>query len=69
MVHNNPGEVETESICNSPIYIKSKGDNGMGTQWYLNCAITYDNFENNVVPVNSKERIWIDKRATPIDKN
>lgn len=68
MVHNNPGEGETHSIYNNPEFVKNRGYNGMVTQWYVNCAITYDNFEQNIVPKKSEEREWIERRAAMIDQ-
>lgn len=68
MVFNNPGEEPTKSEYNNPDFLKSRGYNGMVGEWYVNCAITYDNFEKGIVPVGSKERQWIENRAQMIDK-
>ncbi|WP_223552213.1 hypothetical protein [Aestuariivivens sp. NBU2969] len=68
MVHNNPGEAPTVSMYTNPAFVKSRGYNGMGTQWYVNCAITYDNFEEGIVPEGSEERNWIEARAAMIDQ-
>lgn len=67
MVHNNPGEAETHSIYNNAEFVKSRGYNGMVPQWYINCAITYDNFEEGIIPKDSDERNWIEQRAADID--
>lgn len=68
MVHNNPGEVPYVTKYNDPVYMKSQGFNGMVTHWFVNCAITYDNYEKGIVPENSKEREWIMAKAAEIDK-
>jgi hypothetical protein len=68
MVHNNPGEAPTHSIYTDPDFVKSRGYNGMVPQWYINCAITYDNFEPGIVPAGSDERKWIEERAASIDE-
>lgn len=68
MVHNNPGEGETNSIYNDPQFVKSRGYNAMVPQWHINCAINYDNFEKGIVPEGSEERKWIDKQAAFIDE-
>lgn len=68
MVHNNPGEAVTVSKYNNPEFVKSSGYNGMVPQWYINCAITYDNYEKGIVPVGSEERQWIEARAAMIDE-
>ncbi len=67
MVHVNPGEGETNTIFNNPEYLKSFGNNGMVGMWSVNCAITYDNFEQEIVPTGSDEREWIERRAEWID--
>src|SRR5689334_18633885 len=64
MVHNNPGEAPYTTKYNDPAYMASQGFNGMVTQWFVNCAITYDNYEKNIVPAKSIERQWIEQKAT-----
>ncbi len=68
MVHSNIGEGETESMFNNPQFLKSRGYNGMVSQWYVNCAINYDHFEKGIIPMDSKEREWIERRAGYIHK-
>jgi len=68
MVHNNPGEEATVSKYTDPEFVRSRGYNGMVPQWYINCAITYDNFEEGIVPQGSEERKWIEERAAMIDE-
>jgi hypothetical protein len=68
MVHNNPGEEPYVTKYNNPDYVKSQGFNGMVTHWFVNCAITYDNYRKGLVPVNTEERKWIEARALIIDK-
>ncbi|MCY1719395.1 hypothetical protein OU798_03530 [Prolixibacteraceae bacterium Z1-6] len=68
MVHNNPGEEPTVSAYNDPEFVKARGYNGMVPQWYINCAVTYDNFEKGIVPEGSEERQWIEARASMIDE-
>ncbi len=68
MVHNNLGEAATVSKYNNPEFLKSRGYNGMVPQWYINCAVTYDNFEKGIVPFGSEERQWIEARAIMIDE-
>lgn len=68
MVHINPGEGDTESIYNDPNFVKTRGFTGMVGHWNTNCAITYDNFEKDIVPIGSEERKWIETLAATIDK-
>lgn len=67
MVHNNPGEKPFTTKYNNPKYIKSQDFNAMVTHWHINCAITYDNVESELVPKGSGERKWIEKQAEYIN--
>lgn len=67
MVHNNPGEGETNTIFNNPEYLKGFGNTGMVGMWSANCAITYDNLEEGIIP-EGEERDWIEQRAAHIDE-
>jgi len=67
-VHNNPGEKPFETKYNDPAFLKSEGFNGMTPHWYINCLITYDNYEKNIIPKNSEARKWIETKAAEIDK-
>ena len=68
MVHDNPGEGATTSAFNNPEYLAEMGYNGLVGMWYTNCAITYDNFEKDIVAPGTEERRWIENRAAFIDK-
>jgi hypothetical protein len=68
MVHNNPGEKPYETKYNAPTYLKSEGFTAMTPYWYINCLITYDNYEKDIIPINSDTRKWIETKATDIDK-
>ncbi|SEW28649.1 hypothetical protein SAMN05428988_3975 [Chitinophaga sp. YR573] len=68
MVYNNPGEAPFVTKYNNPDYLKSAGFNAMVPKWYVSCAITYDNVQKNIVPLNSPERRWIDSTATVIER-
>lgn len=59
MVHDNPGEQATISKYTDPDYLRESGFTGMVPQWYIQCGITYDSFEKNIIPEGSKERKWI----------
>lgn len=68
MVHNNPGEVPYETKYNNPVFLKSEGFTATTPHWFINCLITYDNFEKNIIDVNSDTRKWIEIKAADIDK-
>ena len=59
MVHNNPGEPATVSKYNDPVFLRKSGFNGMVPQWHVQCALTYDAFDEGIIPEGSKEREWI----------
>ena len=62
MVHNNPGEERTVSKYTDPSFVKETGYNGMVPQWHIQCGLTYDSFEEGIIPEGSKERDWILKK-------
>ncbi len=59
MVHRNPGEPLQESKYYNEEYVKGLGYNSMVSQIYVQCALTYDNFDKGIIPEGSKEREWI----------
>lgn len=67
MVHNNPGEKPYETKYNDPYFLKAQGFNGAVTHWHINCAITYDNYIQHLIPLESKERKWMEDKAAEID--
>lgn len=46
MVHDNPGEAPTLTKYTDPSYLKKCGFTGMVPQWYVQCGVMYDSFEN-----------------------
>ena len=68
MVHDNPGEQATFSKYTHPDYLRKCGFTGMVPQWYIQCGITYDSFEKNIVPQGSEERKWILEKQAFVNK-
>ncbi len=68
MVYNNPGEAKTISKYNDPSYIKGLNYNGQVPHLYVQCAVTYDSFDPNVIPPGSPDREWIESQAAQIDQ-
>jgi hypothetical protein len=66
MVHHNPGEPLFETQYKEPAYLKTLGYNGQIPRFFVQCAITYDDWENNIVPEKSAEKIWIEREAATI---
>lgn len=67
MVHNNPGESPFVTKYNDPNYLKSEGFNAIVPHWHINCAITYDNYYQNIIQPKTDERKWIEEKAAWID--
>ncbi|MFR9603017.1 MAG: hypothetical protein SNG02_03995 [Rikenellaceae bacterium] len=59
MVHRNPGEPLQLSKYYNEKYVKEVGYNSIVSQIYVQCALTYDDFDKGVIPEGSKEREWI----------
>ncbi|WP_157258289.1 hypothetical protein [Pedobacter ginsenosidimutans] len=68
MVHNNPGEEPYKTKYNDPLFMKANGFNGMVTHWFVNCAITYDDYQKGLLPLGGQERKWITAKAAEIDR-
>ncbi len=60
LVHRNPGEPLQYSKYYNEEYLKEQGYNSMVSQIYVQCALTYDDFDQGVIPEGSKEREWIE---------
>jgi hypothetical protein len=68
MVYNNLGLPPRVSKFNDPEYVTEMGYKGMTPHWYVQCGITYDSFEEGIVPEGSEERKWIEDNAAEITK-
>lgn len=66
MVHNNPGEAPYVTKYNDPFFLKVQGFTGAVTHWHINCAITYDNYNQGLID-NEEEKEWIENHAAEID--
>ncbi|SDW31946.1 hypothetical protein SAMN05444411_101474 [Lutibacter oricola] len=63
MVHHNPGEPRFNTKYTEPAYIKKLGYNGQVPKFEIQCAVTYDDYEANLVPDNTPEKLWIERKA------
>ena len=66
MVHHNPGEPKFETQYTEPAYIKAMGYTGQVPKIEVQCGLTYDAWEDNVVPEKSEEKLWIERHAAEI---
>lgn len=66
MVHHNPGEPKFKTRYNEPAFIKEKGYTGQVPKIEIQCALTYDRWQNNVIPEKSEERMWIERHASEV---
>ncbi|MGY6649542.1 hypothetical protein [Wenyingzhuangia sp. IMCC45574] len=66
MVHHNPGEPRFNTKYTEPAYIKTLGYNGQAPKFEIQCAVTYDDYEYNLVPNRTPEKLWIERKAADI---
>ena len=68
MVHHNPGEKPYESAYNNPAVIKEMGYNGKIYFLFESpaLAINWESVDPDILPKGSKEREWVDKKASQI---
>ena len=66
MVHHNPGEPHFETQYTEPAFIKELGYNGQIPKIEIQCGLTYDDYENNVVPEETDEKMWILRHASSV---
>jgi hypothetical protein len=55
MVHHNPGEPEFVTQFTEPAFLKEKGYTGQVPKIEIQCGLTYDRLEDNVIPEKSDE--------------
>ena len=66
MVYHNPGEPNWETQYTEPAYIKAMGYTGQVPKMEVQCGLTYDTWEDNIVPEKSEERLWIERHAAEV---
>lgn len=66
MVHDNPGEPKFNTRFRKPGYLKKLGYTGQVPVIQIQCGLTYDHWENNVIPEKSEEKLWIERHAAGV---
>ncbi len=68
MVHHNPGETPYESAYNNPETIKEMGYNGKIYFLFESpmLAINWESVDSDILPQGSKDREWVDQKASQI---
>lgn len=68
MVHHNPGETPYDSAYNDPEVIKEMGYNGKVYFLFESpaLAINWESVDKNILPKGTKDRDWVDAKATQI---
>ena len=66
MVHHNPGEPNFETQYTEPAYLKEKGYTGQVPKIEIQCALTYDRWEDNIIPEKTDEKLWIERHAAKV---
>ncbi len=67
MVHSNPGEARTITRFNNHDELKRWGFNAQAPHLQVQCGITFDSLEADLVPMGSKERLWIEEHAKTVN--
>ncbi len=66
MVHHNPGEPLFVTEYTQPDYLKALGYLGQTPKNMVQCGLTYDDWQNNIVPEKTEEREWIERHAASV---
>ncbi len=66
MVHHNPGEPLFQTRWTDPNYVAERGYNAQIPKNEMQCGLTYDRWQDNAVPLNTEERMWIERKAMDI---
>ncbi|MFI3267719.1 MAG: hypothetical protein R3Y51_03275 [Rikenellaceae bacterium] len=59
MFHRNPGEPNQESKYHDYNYVAGVGYNAVVPMMYVQCALTYDSFDEGLTSQNAEEKAWI----------
>jgi hypothetical protein len=68
MVHHNPGEQLFETKFNDPSVLKSWGYNGQVIKAFPQAALTYDDFDPELMPKGSSARAWAEDYGKFVDQ-
>lgn len=63
MVHHNPGEPQFFTQYTEPAFLKEKGYTGQIPKLEIQCGLTYDRWEDNIIPEKTDEKLWIERHA------
>jgi len=66
MVHHNPGEPLFTTQYTEPEYLKERAYKGQVTKNYVQCGLTYDDWEENIIAEKTEEKLWIERHAASI---
>lgn len=66
MVYHNPGEPPFETQYTEPEYLKKLGYTGQVPKIYVQCALTYDDLEDNIIPEKTDEKLWIERHSANV---
>jgi hypothetical protein len=68
MVYPNPGEAEPKSQFLDPALLARWGFNGNVPREFVQCAVTYDDFDPEILPAGSPDRAWVEENARKSEK-
>jgi len=66
MVHHNPGEPQFSTRFTSPEYLQQLGYTGQVPKNEIQCGLTYDDWQENIIPLRTEERFWIERHAADV---
>ncbi len=66
MVYHNPGEPKWETQYTEPAYLKAMGYTGQVPKMEVQCGLTYDFWQDNIIPEKSEEKFWIERHASEV---
>lgn len=66
MVHHNPGEPQFSTHFAEPAYLQQLDYTGQVPKMEIQCGLTYDAWQENIIPLRSEERFWIERHAADV---
>ena len=69
MVYPNPGEAEPKTQFLDPTLLAKWGFNGNVPREFVQCAVTYDDYDPEVLPAGTPDRTWVEENARKAEKH
>lgn len=69
MVYPNPGEPAPNTRFLEPAHLASWGFNGNVPREFVQCAVTFDDFDPDILPAGSPDRAWVEENALRAERH